>query len=113
MADARLPTDMWVRAHVRRLSAQGIPIAVLHRGDPVAGLVVVRVNTLGDGTLVLSQTRDPDGNIAWLAANAGKRVADADADTYVERAVKRDPDLWVVEVEDRAGANPFEGKILS
>ena len=27
-------------------------------------------------------------------------------------ALKRDPDLWVVEVEDRAGRHPFDGKIL-
>lgn len=112
MADPRLPTDMWVRAHIRRLSTQGKPIAVLRRGEPVGGLVVVRVNTLGEGTLILSQTRDIDGNMAWLAANAGKRVPDSEADAYVERAVKRDPDLWVVEVEDRTGANPFEGRIL-
>ncbi len=28
MTDDRLPTDFWLKAHIRRLSIEGIPVAV-------------------------------------------------------------------------------------
>jgi hypothetical protein len=53
-----------------------------------------------------------DGRQGWLAAKENALMPEADADAYIARAVKRDPDLWVIEIEDRAGRHPFEGKII-
>jgi hypothetical protein len=74
--------------------------------------VIVKLNLL-DGTFkVLTQTRDMDGSVAWLAAQQGALLAEAEATAYIERQVKRDPDLWVIEIEDKQARNPFEGKVL-
>lgn len=110
MQDDRLPTDLWVRAHLRRCFAEGVFATVVHRGDATGGLLVIKLNRLEHGCRVLTQTRDLDGNIAWMPAMKGELVSEADADAYIERAVKRDPDLWVVEIEGRDGWHPFEGK---
>jgi hypothetical protein len=39
-------------------------------------------------------------------------VPETDADDYITRQTARDPDLWVVEVETRAGEHGFEGREL-
>ena len=53
-----------------------------------------------------------EGRVAWLAAQQGALLTEADATAYIDRQVKRDPDLWVIEVEDKEGRNPFEGKVV-
>jgi len=85
---------------------------VLRRGDPTSGMVLLKINRLEQGCAMLTQTRDPAGRLAWLAALAGALVPEAEADAYIARAVKRDPDLWVVEIESRSGEHPFEGRVL-
>lgn len=110
--DGRLSTELWVQAHLRRCNAEGLFAAVLRKGDAWGGAVIVKLNLL-DGTFkLLSQTRDTGGQVAWLAVQQGALLTEADATTYIDRQVKRDPDLWVIEIEDRQGRNPFEGKIV-
>ena len=48
----------------------------------------------------------------WMAAFSGELVAETEADAYISRAMARDPDLWVVEIESPDGWHPFEGRLL-
>jgi len=112
MADDRIQTDLWLRAHIRRSNDAGIPMMVVKRGDAQSGSVLVKINRLGDGCTVLSQTRTTAGTMAWLPATGPEPVAEADADAYIQRQLRYDPDLWVVEIEDRAGRHPFQETIL-
>jgi hypothetical protein len=99
-------------AHLRQLSAAGVSATVARRGEPTFGTLVLKINLLDGSCRVLSQARDVDGRLGWLSALGGTPVAEADADAYIARAVARDPDLWVVEIEDRHGRHPFEGRLL-
>ncbi len=112
MTDARMPSDILVMATVRRCNGQGLFATVMHRGDDWGGAIIVKINLLDGTSKVLTQSRDLDGNIAWLAAQQGQAMSEADATSYIDRQVSRDPDLWVVEIEDREGRNPFDGKIV-
>jgi hypothetical protein len=61
---------------------------------------------------VLSQTRDNEGEAAWLRATGPDAVAQEVVDSYVARQVKNDPDLWVLEFETHNLLPPFDGKVL-
>jgi hypothetical protein len=70
-------------------------------GDDTAGAVLVKVSPL-DGTARLFQ-RSVDimtGGRRWVALTEGD---EAEVDAAIARQRGRDPDLWVIEVEDRAG----------
>jgi len=110
--DDRLPTDLWVMAQVRRCNADAVPATVVRKGEAKGGTLLLKINQLDQGCRVLSQARDLDGKLGWLAAFRGDLVPEAEADNYIARAVTRDPDLWVVEIEHREGWHPFDGKLL-
>lgn len=112
MNDDQLPTDLWVMAHVRRCNGDGVPAMVVKRGDSSRGTVLLKLNLLQNGCRLLAQSRDIDGTMGWLAALKGELVPEPEADAYIARAVDRDPDIWVVEIEHRDGWHPFEGKIF-
>jgi hypothetical protein len=112
VTEARLKTEIWVQAAVRRANLDGTTVTVVAKGDPTSGSLLVKMNRFRDGCMVLAETRDAEGRRAWFRGTGKEPVDEATADAYIERYRKRDPDLWVVEVEDRTGALPFEGKIL-
>lgn len=112
MVEARLPTDLWVKAHVKRCSAEGVPVIVARRGDPHSGIVILKLNLLEQGCRVMSQMRDLDGKLGWLEALDGALVPEAEADAYIARQTARDPDLWVIEIEDRLGRHWVDGSVI-
>jgi hypothetical protein len=57
-----------------------MPATVLRRGDPMGGMVLLKLNRLEQGCAVLTQTRDLAGRPAWLAAASGTLMTEAEAD---------------------------------
>jgi len=109
---ARVSSELTIQAAMRRSTAEGRVATVLHRGDAWGGAILLKLNFLDGTSQLLTQTRDQDGKPAWLRVKNGERLTEADADTYINRQLSRDPDLWVIEIEDREGRHHFEGRVL-
>jgi len=107
-----LSTDVWVGALIRRVEIGGGFAAVTRKGDPNGGAVLVKAVNRSDGSARLyAEATRADGERVWMQplASTEERALDA----YAERARRIDPDLWVVEIEDREGRHfltePVEG----
>ena len=106
----RLSARFWVDAYLARLRLANIPAFVVAHGDDTAGAVLVKLNTL-DGKAVLYQ-RSIDlmtDNRTWMTLAQG---GDAEVDAAIARQRGFDPDVWVVEVEDRAGRHLLDAEGL-
>lgn len=97
-----LSTDIWVGALIRRAEGAGAFAMVLRKGDPRAGAVLVKAVDRRKGLMRLyAEATRADGERVWM--RPARAEEERELDSYVERAVSRDPDLWVVEVEDAQG----------
>ncbi len=110
--EARLKTHMQVGAAVRAGAVQGITVTVAHKGEPDSGALLLKLNQGPKGCTVLSQMRDLNGELVWMRATGAEPVPESECDAYIEKSLRRDPDLWVVEIEDREGRHLFDGRVL-
>ncbi|MGH1455268.1 MAG: DUF1491 family protein [Alphaproteobacteria bacterium] len=111
-AEARLPVHLWIDAQLAPLNAKGVFYYIQQRGEKNSGVILLKLNGLGGECKLLIQQRDLDGDMGWMNALRKDMVDERDVDAYIQRSVLRDPDLWVIEIEDRDMSNPFEGKMI-
>ncbi|QPH54424.1 DUF1491 family protein [Pontivivens ytuae] len=100
MTEPRLATEFWVRAYLARLRLSDIPAFLTAKGDVTAGAVIVKLSTLDGQARAFHRTYDRDFNRVWAELAAGP---DAEVEQELTRQRASDPDLWIIEVEDRAG----------
>lgn len=98
---AQLTARFWVDAYLTRLRLQDIPAFVVTHGDDTAGSVLVKINTLnGSSTLYQRRYDLLQDSRTWEPTLTD---AEAEIDAAIARQRGFDPDLWVIEIEDRAG----------
>ena len=97
----RLTSRFWVDAYMKRLRLLDIPAYVVAHGDDTAGSVLVKLNTLDGRARIFQRGYDfaADRN-SWATLSEG---TEAEVDAALVRQRRFDPDLWVIEVEDRLG----------
>src|SRR3954469_15871666 len=107
----RLKAGIFVRALVRRAEVAGASAYVARKGNEEAGAVIIKIARLDGTCLVLNQARAGDGELVW-SRPLGDWTQEARAQTWFEKQIKFDPDLWLVEIEDRQGRAFVDEKIV-
>ena len=105
----RLKSGIWVSAYVRRCYVKGVAAVIRRRGADEAGAIFIKVNRLDDTADVYGPA--PQSAIdeehpvdrAFSPAMKAMPVPDGEAEAYLSRQIRFDPDLWIIETEDRAG----------
>ena len=98
----RLKAGIFVRALIRRAEVEGASAFIVRKGAEEAGAVILTIARLDGQCLLLNQARDGKGDLVW-ARPLGDWVAEERARLWLEKQVKFDPDLWILEIEDRQG----------
>ena len=98
----RLKAGIFVRALTRRVEVAGASAFVVRMGSEEAGALILKVNKLDGQVLVLNQARNARGELVWTQVLGGW-AEEKRAREWCDKQVDFDPDLWIVEIEDRKG----------
>ena len=104
----RLKSNIWVAAYLRRCQSENVDAVLRRRGSEEAGAVFVKLALLDGSALLFGpapQTAYGDSHPAdrMFTALTPQPVEEAQVEERLRRELRFDPDLWIVEVEDRAG----------
>jgi hypothetical protein len=103
---ARLRSDFWVAAHLRRCAVEGVDAVLRRRGAAEAGAIFVKVDHL-DGTASLYGPAPQ----ALIGEDSGERLfapilqgaTPLDVEERMRREMRFDPDFWLIEIDDAKG----------
>jgi len=115
----RLKSGIWVSAYLRRCNVEGAFAAVRRHGADEAGAVFIKINRLdATGALygpapqtVFDEAQPADRFFSVILGRDGP-VAEADIEARLTREIRFDPDVWIIEVEDRAGRHFLDGAFV-
>lgn len=104
----RLKSSIWVAAYLRRCQSEGVFGAVRRRGAEEAGAVYVKLALL-DGNALLFAPAPPTLHDETrpieraFVATTPQPVSEQKIEERLMKEISFDPDIWIVEIEDRAG----------
>ena len=107
MSSSRLRTDFWVAALRRRAEGAGAYVSIARRGAEEAGAIFVVVDRR-DGSCDLygpapQSVFGEDQPLDRLFYPLLENRSEAEIRSRLEQEVRFDPDLWLIDIEDREG----------
>lgn len=98
----RLKAVIQIKAIIRRAEVAGAQAFVVRRGAEEAGALFLKISRLDGTSTVLTQARRGEGELIWTKP-LGDTADEAKTKAYFDKQMRFDPDLWILEIEDREG----------
>ena len=111
MSTPRLKAGLFVRATIRRAEVAGAQAYVVRKGSEESGAVFLKIARLDGTCTVLDQARRGDGELVWVKP-LGDSTDEEKAKAFFDRQIRIDPDIWIVEIEDREGRTFVDEKVV-
>jgi hypothetical protein len=104
----RVKSNLWVAAYLRRCQNENIFGVVRRRGAEEAGAIFVKLALLDGNALLFTpapQTAYDDSRPTdrVFAPSTPQPVAEQAVEDRLAKEMRFDSDIWIVEIEDRAG----------
>ncbi|MBL1419157.1 MAG: DUF1491 family protein [Alphaproteobacteria bacterium] len=101
----RLKTEIIVAAELKRAQSLGLFATILHKGDANAGQIYIVLNKNNNEFLLIGPpfgtSIDDEGQKIWHFPLGELSISLGELDEYLNKIRKFDPDIYVLEIEDK------------
>ena len=95
----RLPSGIEATGLVRQVQSQGDFAAILQRGDPDRGALLLVVRSRDRHVACLERALSPSGSYAWAAVGPEESSSAADVAEFLQKRTRFDSDCWIIELD--------------
>ena len=95
----RLPAQLEVASILRRAATAGDFAAVVRRGDPDRGSLLLLIASRGRHFGCLERILNLDGSYRWQTVGPGDSASSMDVSDFIARRARFDEDLWAIELD--------------
>ena len=99
MSVDRLPAHLEAASILRRAEAAGGFGAVLRKGDPDRGALLLVISSRGQHFACLERMLSLDGRYAWQPVGPAESAGSSDVAEFLARRARFDEDSWVLELD--------------
>ena len=99
MGDERLSASVEAAGLVRRAEADGGFAAILHKGDPDRGSLLIVIRERGEYVACLERTLGMDGRYGWAITGPAAGESAENLSQFLEKRVRFDSDSWLIELD--------------
>ena len=104
----RLKSEFIISSALRIADSMAISAVIQKKGDPDAGAIFLELASDRDSVQLLHRRFDFDENQIWECLNKGQPLPAYIISEQIEREITRDPDCWVISVQDNQARNIFK-----
>jgi hypothetical protein len=95
----RLSASVEAASLCRRAESEGGFAAILHKGDPKRGTLLLIIRERGQYVTCLERTLVPDGFYAWTRGGPASSAGEGELTDFIKRRARFDEDSWLIELD--------------
>jgi hypothetical protein len=99
MSEGRLSASVEAAGLIRKAEADGGFAAILHKGDPDRGALLLVIRTRGQYVTCLERTLDFESGYRWGATGPSEGEPPEKLAEFLARRTKFDSDSWLIELD--------------
>lgn len=104
----RLKSELVVQAGIRYCESKLVTAMLRRRGDLEAGAIFVKISRLDGTSSLFTRITSLFENSKWQCCSGEGWLPDEKIEERLVKEIDIDPDIWIIEIENPAGENPFE-----
>jgi len=95
----RLPASIEATGLIRRVQAQGDFAALLNKGDPDRGALLLVIGSRGRHVACLERLLSLDGYYQWQNVGPAESASSKEVGDFLAKRQRVDADLWLIELD--------------
>jgi hypothetical protein len=99
MSAGRLSASVEATGLIRRTEAAGDFAAILRKGDPDRGALLIVVRSRGNHVACLERRLAPGGRYQWARTGPQDSETEVEIAEFLKKRISFDQDLWLIELD--------------